>query len=85
MIKTKKGKIKVEGNFTEICADLSIIAHALYFDTFKDMEKEEAKEHIMHAVERGFKTQEELEEQNIKMISNLISELGKVLEKVGEE
>lgn len=63
MIKADKGNVAIKGMGSELLAELSTLVHALYNDVLKgDMEfsDEEARDTINKAVEKGFKTTEEL-------------------------
>ena len=86
MIKTKKGKLKIKGSDVEIAADISVIVHGLVYRLLPEsMTQEEAKDFIMFAVERGFKTKEELEAETKEHIGEILGEVSNVLKGQGEE
>lgn len=62
MINTNNGKLHLKGTGFDILADLSTIVHGLYEHLQNEMggSKEEAKERIMEAVEKGLMSEEEL-------------------------
>lgn len=62
MIRTKLGEIRIEGDLSEVLADISVISNCL-LDTGKLSKKQ-----IIEAVERGFMSEEELDEE-IKKIT----------------
>lgn len=68
MIKTKNGKVKGKGSDAELMADLSVI--------IKSLSTVMSREGIMRAVELGFKTDEELDEE----IKTLASQLELIIE-----
>lgn len=81
MIKTKKGELKVKGSLIEIKADLSVIVYELYHNILtENMSKEEAKEEIMDAVNRGFLEDEEIEEDVNELLEQFFEEMGELRE-----
>ena len=86
MIKTKKGNLNIKGSDVEIQADISVIVYHLYYEILPEkMSQEEAKEFIMHAVERGFKTQEQVDVETKEALGELLGEFSKLLKGQGEE
>lgn len=64
MIKTEKGRTTINGTGAEILADISCIAEAVRRSVVKaGMEEKEAEEEIRNAVEDGFKSDEEIEDE----------------------
>lgn len=81
MIKCEKGNVTIHGSGACILAELSSLVHALYYTTFVDeagKPMEEGKKLILEAVEKGFKTNEEL------MAGMDSADLVKVLEMVAD-
>ena len=63
MIKCKKGAVTIKGTGGELLAELTTLVHAMY-DAFKadfNGSDEKARKLITSAIERGFKSIEELE------------------------
>lgn len=86
MIKTEKGNITVNGSVLELMADFSIITHSLYKNLAEEIDEEFARMKLEDSFERGFKSEEEVVEENktMKDILHLIKELVKEV-KEGEE
>lgn len=86
MIKTNKGEITIEGSLSELMADFSIITNSLYKNLAKEIDEEFAKMKLEDSFQRGFKSEEEVNEENkmMKDLLHLIKKLVKDVEK-GEE
>lgn len=86
MIKTKKGHLRIKGNSVEVKADISTIIYHLYYEILpENMTPEEAKEFIMSAVERGFKTPEQLEAEMKEQLGNILGKIAESMKGQGEE
>lgn len=93
MIRTNKGELEVNGTLSELKADISVIIHGIYHTVLlKEMPEDKAKEFVFEAVERAFKSDEELEEEakdastGIETyLAGLLEELAKKLKGQGEE
>lgn len=86
MIKTKRGKLQIKGDLTEVMADVSVIVTHLYNNVLPEtMTQEEAKEMIMHAVECGLMTEEERNAQIFEKLVELLCKVGTEMKGQGEE
>ena len=74
MIKcNKKGEITFKGNVPDIMTDLSMITRGMReFLMERGMSKDESEENIKHAVEIAFWTEEELTDENNKLVKEFI-------------
>lgn len=90
MIKTEHGSLEAKGTLAEIKADLFTIVNGIYNKVLlEEMSEEEAKEFVFDAVNRAFKTKDEIDKE-IKdkigtSLADLIEKLEKFLKEEGEE
>lgn len=82
MIKTRKGETVVDGNISEILADVSIIIDSVNEVLTEELGAEEAKKAIMEAVERGFMSEDELKAKRKKYEEKLACELTEALDEL---
>lgn len=80
MIKTRKGETVVDGNISEILADVAIIIDSVNEVLTEELGAEEAKKAIMEAVEYGLMSDDELKAQNKKAEEKLACELTEALD-----
>lgn len=90
MIKTEHGSLEAKGTLAEIKADLSTIVNGIYNKVLlEEMSEEEAKEFVFDAVNRGFKTKDEIDKEIkdkiVTSLADLIEKLEKFLKEEGEE
>lgn len=63
MINLDRGEVKINGTCSTLLSELTTLVHALYNDVLKgdlELSDEKARDVIITAVERGFKTTKEL-------------------------
>ena len=84
MIKTKKGETVIEGNCSEICADLAVIIDSVNQVFAEEFGAEQAKKYIMQAVEYGFMHDDELETKKKECVDKVACELTEALDELKE-
>ena len=85
MIKCDKGKVKIEGTGYLILSELSTLVHELHYGVFVEKcgaTPEESKEDILEAVERGFKTDEEMRECAKDTLKDVLTDLSDLLNNI---
>lgn len=82
MIKTRKGETVIDGNVTEILADVAIIIDSLNEALTEELGAKEAKQHIMEAVEYGLMSDDELKAKQKKAEEKLVCELTDALDEL---
>lgn len=82
MIKTRKGETVAEGSIAEILADVSVIVESVNGVLTEEFGADEAKKHIMEAVEYGFMHDDELETKKKECINQVASELTEALDEL---
>jgi hypothetical protein len=79
MIKTKNGKLKIEGTGADLCTDLTVIIRGLYKEISERYDEEFAKMIIKRTCEIGLMSEEELEqearESATRMLKTIVSAL----------
>lgn len=80
MIKTRKGETVVEGNIAEILADVSVIVESVNDALTEEFGVEEAKKHIMEAVEYGFVSEDEVKHKANEQVYKAFCELTEALD-----
>ena len=84
MIKTKYGKLEVNGSVAELMADLHVIVRGLYENVLLEgMTEQEATEELHNVIRNATntsesKTQEDDTEELLEELQDLIDELGKM-------
>lgn len=87
MIKCDKGDIILKGAGTELLGDLSALVHAMYEALTEKAggDPDEVKSDIVQAVELGFKSRPELEDEARKALAGLFDLLGKAVDKLSDK
>lgn len=81
MVHVEKGIVSIEGTTGGILADISTMVCAIAENGLKGFDtKEEVKEAVLRAVELGFKSEEELEQEYKKKVNALKSDLSEAIE-----
>lgn len=78
MIKCEKGHVEIVGFGLEVLSELSRLVHDLHFEVFVEnggLSTEASRKAILDAVEKGFKTDEELETEAASKKKRLVEVL----------
>ena len=82
MIKIDKGNVEIEGSALEILAEISTMIHEVCYEILIercDATPEQAKEDIMHAVERAFLIEDEMRDTAAEALENVLEKAAKLL------
>jgi len=83
MIKCENGLVKMQGDPRLLMADLTTTVHAMHYDVFiekHNFDPEHSREMIIRAVEQGFSTEEEIENELKESLLELLDKLKELIE-----
>lgn len=88
MIKCDAGKVELQGNEQLLLVDLATIVHSMLHDYLiktKGHDPREARETILRVVDKGFKTEKELEHEAKELVLELLGKIREFLTGKDEE
>ena len=74
MIKSGKGTVEITGTPADVLADVSLLVHHMHHNCFvkeAEIPADESKKLILEAVEKGFKTEDEIKSEVLNLLKNL--------------
>ena len=88
MIKCENGLVKMQGDPRLLMADLATTIHAMHHDLFIEkhhIDPEQSREMIIRAVEKGFSTEDEIENELKETLLEVLDKLKELIEGKDDE